>query len=94
MAPRAFDLAAREDLSDHGVKESTDERAASMAFQGGIFCAGGLVWARGHQAHAQALLPTQAGTTSSVGLGYLPQTNLMGSSPGQSGMTLLPIPMT
>jgi hypothetical protein len=68
-------------------------RQRAWLLKGAFFCVAGLPWATCHQAHAQALLPAQGGTTSTVGLGYLPGAYSVGSPLGQSGITLLPIPM-
>lgn len=64
-----------------------------MAVQRDSLCPGGVVVVHGRPVQAQLLLPTQSGSSSSSGLGILPQTNLMGSSLGQSGMMVLPMPM-
>ena len=63
-------------------------------FKGAFFCLAGLSWATCNQAHAQALTPAQSGSASSFGLGYLPQAYSTGSPLGQSGIALIPIPMT
>jgi len=67
-------------------------RQAWRCGQAFLFLAG-LSWGTCYQLQAQTVTPNQSGSASSFGLGYLPQTNLMGSPLGQPGMALLPIPM-